>query len=131
MKRKLRGKKRYYRKLSKWAESFKLDLSDPDDWYDFWHYHVDSRAHGNQSGRERNLHLAALFTAFENTLRQLQDYKHPYQIWLSFMAKNACQDALFFPHAKSKRAKLSIFIRRLCLERLCAKFPCTVYEAKL
>jgi hypothetical protein len=96
MKQKLRGKKRYYRNLSKKSEAFKLDLGGPNDWYDFWHYHFDWRGQGNKTGRERNEHLKATFTAFEKVLEQLKNYRKPYQVWLSFAAHNSYQNALYF-----------------------------------
>lgn len=96
MMKKLRGKKRYYRNLAKQAAEFKLELGGPDDWYDFWHYHFDWRGQGNKSGRERNEHLRATFTAFEKALEQLKNYKEPHQVWLSFAAHNSYQNALYF-----------------------------------
>lgn len=132
MQRKLRGKKRYYRKLSKWADSFKLDLGGPNDWYDFWHHHVDWQGRGNRSGRERNLHLAALFTAFENTLKQLQNYKEPYQIWLSFTVRNAYQNTLFFhtpnPNEQNFPYLFDDFVWKDCTPNFLAPFMKPTYE---
>jgi len=96
MKRKLRGKKRYYRKLARRAADFRLELGGPDDWYDFWHEHFDWQGRGNKSGRERAEHIKAMFTAFENALEQLSAYKQPYQIWLSFSRRRPTNDGLYF-----------------------------------
>lgn len=94
--KKLRGEKRYYRNLAAKAASFKIDLDGPDDWYDFWHYHFDWRGQGDKSGRERNAHLKAAFTAFEKVLEQLRGYKGPHQVWLSFATHSSYQTALYF-----------------------------------
>jgi hypothetical protein len=96
MMKKLRGKKRYYRRLAEKSANFKLDLGGPNDWYDFWHHHFDWRGQGNKSERERNEFLKATFSAFENVLEQLKEYKEPYQVWLSFAANDSYQDALYF-----------------------------------
>lgn len=96
MKRKLRGKKRYYRRLAEEAENFLLELDGPNDWYDFWHQHFDWQGRGNKSGKERNEHLKAMFTAFEKALTQLKSYQKPYQIWLSISAKRPTNDGLYF-----------------------------------
>lgn len=94
--KKFRGKKRYYRNLAKFAENFRLELGGPDDWYDFWHQHFDWEGRGNQGGRERDEHTKAIFTAFENALEQLKEYKEPHQIWLSFSARQPTNDGLYF-----------------------------------
>ncbi len=94
--KKLRGKKRYYRNLVKKAAEFKLDIGGKNDWFDFWHYHFDWTGQGNKGGRERREHLKAAFTAFENVIKQLENYEKPHQVWLSFASHDSYQDALYF-----------------------------------
>ena len=94
--RKFRGKKRYYRNLARKSDKFRLALGGPNDWYDFWHKHFDWKGRGNQSGRERNEHLSALFNAYNNVLEQLKTYQSPHQIWLSISKLDSSQDGLCF-----------------------------------
>ena len=106
--RKLRGKRRYYRKLNRWATNFCIDTS-PGHWYDLWHDHPDLEGVGNRSGRARAAHLRALFRAFRNLVQQTRTWDTPHQIFLSVCAANAGQDAIYvhtpnpnetqFPHA--------------------------------
>jgi hypothetical protein len=94
--RKFRGKKRYYRNLARESDNFRLALGGPNDWYDFWHEHFDWKGRGNQSGRERNEHLSALFNAYKNVLEQLKTYQSPHQVWLSISKLDSSQDGLCF-----------------------------------
>ena len=94
--KKFRGKKKYYRKLTKEVANFRLELGGPNDWYDLWHQHFDWDGRGNLSRRDRNQHLKALFTAFDNVVEQLNDYHDPYQTWIFISAHDSGQDAIYF-----------------------------------
>ena len=92
--RKQRGKRRYFRRLERWATELRLDTK-PGEWYDLWHAHPDVRGIGNRRGRARLAHLRALFAAFENLHQQAESWETPHQIFLSISAGDAGQDAIY------------------------------------
>lgn len=93
-KRKLRGNRRYYRNLERWAANFFLPVDD--NWYNLWHVHPDWYGRGNASAKARRQHLKALFPAFERGLKQAKDSDLPFQIFVAICVENASRDALFF-----------------------------------
>src|SRR3954467_8412241 len=65
--RRVRGRRRYYRALRRQTERFVPVLSA---WHDLAHWHVDSRGYGNESWRARRAHLEALFAIFRSVLAE-------------------------------------------------------------
>ncbi len=78
-KKKLRGRKRYVRKVLKIAANYDLETTKSD-WYDGWHYHPDRHGYGNLGWRMRAPHLEALATAFVRWAEQLVHFHKPYQL---------------------------------------------------
>lgn len=89
---KLRGRRRYYRKLRRDAERFNPAISG---WHDLAHWHVDSRGYGNESWRARRAHLEVLFCRFRRLLEHLDGRTEPYQCWVLVSAVDSSQDALY------------------------------------
>jgi hypothetical protein len=58
---KVRGRRGYYRSLTRQAENFRID---PRGWYDYMHWHADWPGMGNLAWRERREHLNALLQCF-------------------------------------------------------------------
>lgn len=94
-KRKIRGKKRYFKKIRIKAMNFKPSLQE-DDWYDSWHYHADWHGAGNFGWRYRKQHILALCQVFKNFVNGIENFKKPYQLYFCLNQKNASQDAVFF-----------------------------------
>lgn len=65
--KKLRGPKRYFRRVFSQADSCRLDVSDSA-WYDFWHYHPDRYGYGNLNWPMRARHIQALAKGCSFTL---------------------------------------------------------------
>src|SRR4051812_6545269 len=76
---KLRGRRRYYRKLRREMERF-----DPvvNGWHDLDHWHVDWRGYGNESWRGRRAHLEVLFSMFRRLLERVADGPGQIQCWV-------------------------------------------------
>ena len=91
-KRRVRGRRRYYRALRREAETF---AATPSGWYDYMHWHVDWPGMGNLRWRERREHLAALFTTFRRLLAETAGWSTPHQVWLQIDAFDSAQDAVY------------------------------------
>ncbi|GIO06266.1 hypothetical protein J31TS6_22940 [Brevibacillus reuszeri] len=92
--KKLRGKKRYYRKLLARATDYNLRLTEKS-WFDMWHTHLDWSGIGNMGMRPRRQHISALVHLHNNLLKQLESFSKPYQIWITIHKKDSGQDAVF------------------------------------
>ena len=62
--KRLRGQRRYFRRIHRDAAAFELDVQ-PDSWWNLWHYHADWRGWGNRGWRYRLEHLRALCRVFQ------------------------------------------------------------------
>lgn len=92
--KKLRGKKRYYRKLLARATDYNLRLTE-DSWFDMWHTHLDWSGIGNRGMRPRRQHISALIQLHSNLLTKLESFSRPYQIWMTIHENDSGQDAVF------------------------------------
>jgi|SRR5271165_935342 len=90
--RKVRGRRRYYRKLAVESESVVVQRCG---WFELKHWHVDRLGLGNLSWRERRSHLAALFAVYRRVLAHTQGWSDPYECWLQIDAADSSQDAVF------------------------------------
>lgn len=93
--RKIRGQKRYYRRIMQKAQEFVPGLA-PDHRYDYWHYHADWPGYGNLSWKHRKTHLAAYCEVFKTFVRLTVDYALPFQLWLYLDVEDSGQDAVYF-----------------------------------
>ena len=93
-KRKLRGRKRYIRKVLKFAATFGLG-NTASDCYGRWHYHPDRHGYGNSGWRMRAPHLEALATIFGRLAELLCHFHKPYQLWIYLDAEHSAQDGIF------------------------------------
>jgi len=92
--KKFRGKKRYFRNLRKKVDTFKLEL-DEESWYDFYHRHLDFYGRGNDSEKVRIEHIKAHIALYKSMLYQLNNFRKPYQCWVSIDLEDAGYDAVF------------------------------------
>lgn len=95
--RKVRGRRRYYRALARDATAVTPARGA---WYDRMHWHVDWPGLGNLSWRERRSHLAALFAMYRDLLAKTSDWTEPHQLWLQIDAADSSQDAVYL-HTRS------------------------------
>jgi hypothetical protein len=91
---KLRGGRRYFRKLQNWPACVVVELGGPN-WYDFWHLHPDFRGWSRQSGKARRAHLVVLFRAFERVLQQVASCTEPAQVFVSINTKDSSGNAIY------------------------------------
>ena len=92
--RKLRGARRYFRKLSAWPESVRIKLGG-DNWYDLWHEHPDFYGWSLRDGRARRAHLRVLFAAFRRVLHETAASAAPGQVFVTVCTKEGRSDALY------------------------------------
>ena len=90
--RRIRGRRRYYRALRREAERFAVI---PSGWYDYMHWHGDWPGLGNLRWKERRAHLSALFTMFHRLLAATRNWATPHQAWLQIDAFDSSQDAVY------------------------------------
>lgn len=103
--KKLRGKKRYFRRVCARAEALSLSVGD-EDWYDLWHYHPDWYGYGNRSWAMRARHLEAV--AYAQCARQLSRFSQPYQLWIYLDAHDASQDAVYVHSPNPNRSNFPL-----------------------
>jgi hypothetical protein len=92
--KKLRGKRRHLSAIYKDAERFSLDVRE-DNWWDFWHRHLDWDGYGNTSPRLRKAYLAALLTMLVRAGQQLADAGRCFQVFVCLDVDDAGQDAIY------------------------------------
>jgi hypothetical protein len=94
--KKFRGKRRYFRNLSREValETCKLQF-DKDAWFDLWHNHLDFSGYGNDSLRIRRKHIQAHMALYKNLLKRLETFEKPYQSWVHIDEEDASVDAVF------------------------------------
>jgi hypothetical protein len=96
--KKHRGLKRYYRNLAT-ANDFdkakKLDLGNPNTWFDRWHYHLDWCGYGNSSFNRRRPHLDKLFRHFDILVNKTKNLKSNFQLYAVLLDFDSASDALF------------------------------------
>ena len=75
----------------------------PDDWYAYWHHHLDWYGLGNLNPRIRLIFLEGYAKLFDRYAQQAPELGKPYQLWISLTIHDAGQDAVFLhtpnPHA--------------------------------
>jgi hypothetical protein len=92
--KKFRGRRRYFARVQRNAETFCLDAND---WtsVSFWHHHVDWPGWGNLGWRYRLPHLRALCTVFRKIVDARERIDTPFQTWIAIYEEDAGQDAAF------------------------------------
>ena len=90
----LRGKKRYFRRIHHDAASFRLE-NGTGSWWDFWHYHADWPGWGNISWRYRLEHIRALAEVFRGIARDANQFRTPFQTWIYLSGRDAGEDATY------------------------------------
>ncbi|NBI28652.1 hypothetical protein [Chengkuizengella marina] len=97
-KKKFRGKRRYFRNLWNKVETYELDIED--NWFDFYHIHLDFSGHGNNSKKIRNEHIKAHLSLYKNILKQLEKYENSFQSWICIHEEDTGADAVYV-HTKN------------------------------
>lgn len=67
----------------------------PDDWFEFWHTHLDWDGAGNASPEARRPYLKALFDLLQRLQQRLPSFPKPCQIWLFIDESDSGQDAVY------------------------------------
>lgn len=96
--RKLRGQKKYYKRLATANDLDKpswLDFDDPNFWLDNWHLHFDWRGLGNCSFKKRKPHLDKLVRHFELLESETKKLKTKFQLYAVLLDYDSYSDALF------------------------------------
>ncbi|MGG0645041.1 hypothetical protein ABE021_14045 [Sporosarcina gallistercoris] len=94
--KKFRGKRRYFRNLSKEIALETCNLHcDKEAWFDLWHSHLDFSGYGNHSLRIRRKHIQAHIALYKNILKKLGTFEKPCQSWVHIDDEDASADAVF------------------------------------
>ncbi|NEW06809.1 hypothetical protein GK047_12385 [Paenibacillus sp. SYP-B3998] len=91
---KIRGKRRYFKKLWSKIESHQLHV-EKDAWYDLWHRHLDFGGLGNNSLKIRREHIKAHLHLYSRFLKQLENFNKPYQTWVCIHEEDSGADAIY------------------------------------
>ena len=95
-----RGLKRYYRNLETHndfvdMQKSLLDFSNPDAWFDNWHWHFDWKGVGNNSFKRRKPHLDKLFRHFEILAELIKEFKKEFHLYVFLFDYESSSDAIF------------------------------------
>lgn len=132
--KKLRGLRKYYRKLETENDLEKanwLDFEDPELWLDHWHLHFDWWGMGNTSFKKRKPHLDKLFRHFELLEEETQKLKIDFQLFAIIFDYDSWSDALYihtpnpnnnFPRQYEK-VRLESTLSNPDLERYLNEYP--------
>ena len=94
--KKFRHAKRYYRKLSRWAEELDID----DGCYDFDHYHLaGSIGDGDRNWKERRRHLAVLLSLLRRLTAKERSRQVPVQVWAQIYPLGSWEDSIWLNSA--------------------------------
>jgi hypothetical protein len=93
--KKIRGLKRYFRRVFRGAESFCQDVNlDESSYFAYHHYHPDRFGYGNLNWRMRARHLEAIAFVFATLAQQLNQFDKPHQVWI-YLDADAQYDAVY------------------------------------
>jgi hypothetical protein len=102
--RKFRGKRRYFERVQRKADSFVLEPVPPvsDTGWEYWHYHADWPGWGNRRWKYRRAHIQALCTVFQKICDARAQISMPFQTWIVLDGENAGLDATYLhtPNAR-------------------------------
>jgi len=93
-KRRLRGQRRYLRRLLQRAAAFDIHPG-PGMWWDLWHYHADSEGWGNWGWRLRRAHISALAKVFQTIASRSAEFSTPFQAWIFLSGADSGADATY------------------------------------
>lgn len=105
--KKLRGAKRFFKKLDLKARNLGLTL-DEDDWYDYWHTHFDWEGQGNIKRKHRKEFLKAYLVALECLSKQIKQTNFKCQCGLWIFPADSYSDAIFLHSKKPKEDNFPI-----------------------
>ncbi len=92
--KKFRGKKRYFRNLWEEVNTYDLKLNN-EAYFDFWHNHLDFIGVGESSLKIRREHIKAHIALYDRLLKQLEEFKKPYQSWICIHENDPMSDAVY------------------------------------
>jgi hypothetical protein len=93
--RKLRGGRRYFRKLRDWPTRLKLDLENGT-WYDLWHEHPDFHGWSTIGAKARGAHVDVLLRGLASVLERAGSSREPFQVFVTVNSRDSPGDALYF-----------------------------------
>lgn len=96
--KKIRGQRRYYRNLliqNDFDQMPWFSVTKQEDWFDFWHIHMDWKGFGNSNFKKRKPHLDKLFRHFVLLSERLIHCPIPYQTFIIVFDQESASDALY------------------------------------
>ena len=109
--RKIRGKKRYYRKLRENADKFRL-IENADHLFNLWHCHIDSKSISSLGWKHRKAHLDSLFIIYNQLVAETKILKNPFQLWLIVHEKNGYDDSVYL-HTPNPHTEFPCILRNV------------------
>lgn len=79
-----------------------IDFKNPENnWFDFFHQHINNQDKENKSWKSRKQHLDALFALADKYEIELSIMNRDYQFWINIDEKDSNDDAIYI-HTKNK-----------------------------
>lgn len=99
-----KGRKALQRELDATVDEIVEGLSfDPEDWFEFWHAHLDWDGEGNSSPEARQPYLKALIILLQRLQQRLLSFPKPCQTWLYILEEDSGQDAVYLHSPNANR----------------------------
>ncbi|MFC5453206.1 hypothetical protein [Paenibacillus aestuarii] len=99
---KIRGKRRYYRKIEKSIQNFKHHLSEETSWYNKWHIHFDAKGI-SEKVKDRRSHIKHYIELLQKISGSDLSNSKPFQVWIFLDSEYPTCDALYLhtpnPHS--------------------------------
>jgi len=108
---KLRGRKKYYRNLINQEIPEWIDFENSDNWFDFFHQHIDNKDKGNKSWKSRKQHLDALFALAEKYEIELSKMNRDYQFWININERDSDDDAIYIHTKNPNKSEFPIKVK--------------------
>ncbi|MFE6799851.1 hypothetical protein [Paenibacillus chitinolyticus] len=91
---KIRGKRRYYRKIEKRIQNFNHHLSVETSWYNMWHIHFDGKGI-SENVKDRRSHIKHYIKLFQKINTSDLSNSKPFQAWIFLDSEYPTCDALY------------------------------------
>jgi len=110
--RRFRGNRRHFAKVERTVECIDVN-ADPDNWFDFRHWHLDWKGRGERSWRMRLAYLDALVRMHSVIARRLAHFARPFHLWIGLDGGSASQDALLVHSPNSNGTPFPLRFERI------------------
>lgn len=82
-------------------------------WFDFFHQHIDNRDSNNKSWKSRKQHLDALFCLADKYEKQLIKLNRQFQFWININDSDSKDDAIYIHTENPNNSEFPIKVKSI------------------